>query len=138
LQTELANIGTGNLEYGFLVRKQVHLHKLAMVISAARGEFPTVTLTALQEANKQLDLLKGDTQRVFNYVGQNKVTSAASDIVAIVAKAGSYPRRQLYKDKFFRTMSIGEFDEAVRSAIQAELIYESDGATCPILTSRKR
>lgn len=129
-------LGNGNLEAGFLVRKQGHLHKLAMVISASRFEFPTVTREHLEEAAQQLAALEGDTGNVFGYVGQSKVTQAAREIVEAVKKGGAIEKRLLYQRQFFRTMSIGEFNEAVQSAIHAELIYEQDGVAKPTLIPR--
>jgi hypothetical protein len=134
---ELRILGTDSLESGFLVRKQVHLHKLAMVISAAKQKFPVVDIEALQIADQQLCALDADTRKIFGYVGQSKTTNAAREIVEEVEKRGAVERRELYRKKFFRTMSSGEFDEAVKSAIQAELILESDGVAKPVLMARK-
>lgn len=132
----LRSLGTDSLESGFIVRKQVHLHKLAMVICAARFSFPHVTLDHMKEADAQLNALDADMRKVFGYVGQNRVTNAAREIVEAVCKAGAVERRMLYRRQFFRTMSIGEFDEAVKSAIQAELIMEQDGVAKPMLVAR--
>lgn len=133
----LRTLGNDSLESGFIVRKQVHLHKLAMVICAARNEFPTVTLAHMQEARVQLDALDSDMRKVFGYVGQSKVTQAAREIVEAVRHAKKVERRLLYQRQFFRTLSISEFNDAVNSAIQAELITESDNAVRPVLTPRQ-
>ena len=129
-------LGTESLESGFIVRKQVHLHKLAMVICAAHSEFPTVSLAHMKEAEQQLNALDADMRRVFGYVGQSRVTSAAREIVEVVTREGSIEKRMLYRKQFFRTMSIGEYNEAVQSAIQAELIMEQDGIAKPTLVVR--
>jgi hypothetical protein len=133
----LRAIGTDSLESGFLVRKQVHLHKLAMVISAARYKLPLVDVAEMEEAERQLSALDVDTQKVFGYVGQNRVTTAAREIVEAVEKFGAIERRMLYRRQFFRTMSSNEFNEAIQSALQAELIIESDGVAKPVLMPRR-
>lgn len=135
-RANLRLLGSGSLESGFAVRKQVHLHKLAMVISAARYEFPTVTVAHLEEAERQLNAVDVDMRKVFGYVGQTKVTSAAREIVEEVVKRGSVERRLLFREMFFRTMTKGEYNEAVESAINAELIMEQDGVAKPILVPR--
>lgn len=135
---QLREVGSESLEGGFLVRKQVHLHKLAMVISAARGNFPVIDVAELQEAERQLDGIEEDTKKVFGYVGQNRVARTAREIVEAVELCGQVERRALYRRQFFRTMSSNEFDEAVKSAIQAELIYETDGVANPMLCVRKQ
>lgn len=133
---QLRLLGTDSLESGFIVRKQVHLHKLAMVISAARFKFPVVDVPEMEEAELQLSALDADTRKVFGYVGQNKVTAAAREIVEAVEKFGAIERRVLYRKQFFRTMSSGEFNEAVQSALQAELILEADNVAKPMLMPR--
>jgi hypothetical protein len=134
---KLRLLGSENLESGFVVRKQVHLHKLAMVICAARCEFPLITVSHMEEAERQLNALDVDTRRVFGYVGQSKVTSAAREIVEAVLRLGSVEKRILYKTQFFRTLTTGEYNEAVASAIQAELIMEQDTVAKPLLMPRK-
>lgn len=136
-RNKLREVGSESLEGGFLVRKQVHLHKLAMVISASRGHFPLIDVGDLQEAERQLDGIEEDTKKVFGYVGQNRVARTAREIVEAVELLGQVERRALYRRQFFRTMSSGEFDDAVKSAIQAELIYETDGTVNPMLCTRK-
>jgi hypothetical protein len=133
---KLRGLGSGSLESGFIVRKQVHLHKLAMVISAARCEFPSITLTHMLAAQQQLDALDADMKNVFGYVGQSKVTTAAREIVEAVKALGSVERRVLYQRQFFRTMTITEYNEAVQSAIHAELVMEQDGVARAILMPR--
>jgi hypothetical protein len=133
----LRGVGSESLEGGFLVRKQVHLHKLAMVISASRGKFPWIGIPELEEAERQLDGIEEDTKKVFGYVGQNRVARTAREIVEAVERFGQIERRILYRKYFFRTMSSGEFDDAVKSAIQAELIFEVDDVAHPMLCIRK-
>lgn len=137
-RTQLRLLGSDSLESGFIVRKQVHLHKLAMVICAARYQFPTVTKEHMVEAELQLSALDVDTRRVFGYVGQSKVTAAAREIVEAVMRCKAVEKRILYRDQFFRTLSVNEFNEAVQSAIQAELIMEQDGVAKPMLMPRQQ
>lgn len=133
---ELRALGNDSLESGFVVRKQVHLHKLAMVICAANFEFPNVTLEHMMEANVQLSALDIDTRKVFSYVGQSRLTAASREIVDYVTKHGPVEKRKLYQTRFFRSLTSSEYDEAIRSAVQAELIMEQDGVAKPVLLPR--
>jgi hypothetical protein len=45
-------------------------------------------------------------------------------------------RRKLYQQRFFRTMTTGEYNEAVASAVQAELIYEVCDLAEPLLVRK--
>lgn len=132
----LRQMTANSLERGFIVRKQVHLHKLAMVISAARGDFPSITLDHLLEAERQLKLLDDDTKEVFGFVGQTKLTTASREIVEAVKRMPNIEKRQLYRNQFWRTMSKDEFNEAVQSAVQAELIVEILDTAKPLLAPR--
>ncbi len=129
--------GIDSLEAGFSIRKQVHLHKLAMVISASKGKFPIIDVEELEEADKQLSLLDNDAKKIFGYVGQNKISRTAREIVEEVEKHDHVEKRALYRKVFFRTMSSSEFEDAVKSAIQADLIIEADSCSRTILISRK-
>lgn len=137
-RAHLRSLGSGSLEAGFIVRKQVHLHKLAMVIAASRGSFPKIELEHMLEAERQLSLLDCDMRTVFGYVGQSKITQAAREIAEFVTRTGKVERRKLYQRRFFRTMTVGEFNEAVLSAIQAELIFEVADVAEPLLVARPK
>jgi hypothetical protein len=135
----LRKVGFGSLEAGFLVRKQVHLHKLAMVIAAARGALPTITLEHLQEADRQLRGVDEDARRVLAVTGQTKITAAARQIYEAVKTAGgSIVRGRLYARKFSRTMDDKEYDLAIRSAIHAGLIAEEGNLSCTVLVAKEQ
>lgn len=135
-RAQLRILGTDSLESGFIVRKQVHLHKLAMIISAAKLQFPVVSLENMLEAEKHLLALDADTRKVFGYVGQSKQTSAAREIVEYLVRNGTVEKRELYRTHFFRTMTSEEYDQAINSAVNAELIMIQDGVAKPLLMLR--
>lgn len=120
----IRKLGVGSLEAGFVARKQVHLHKLAMVIAASKYKFPVVDVEDLVEADIQLRLLDEDVKKIFGFVGQSSITHAASQIIEAVIKFGQIEKRTLYREEFFRTMNALQFKEAVDSAIQTGLICE--------------
>lgn len=129
--------GFGSLESGFMIRKQGHLHKLATVLMASRGDWPVIDVQHLVDAAEQLASLEGDARTVFGVVGQTKITAATRDIVAAVEAAGTIEKHVLYRKQFMRTMDWGEFEAAVKSAVQARLIYEADNVAQPLLVARK-
>lgn len=104
-------------EAGLYERKQSHLHKLAMVISASRGKFPVIDVPELEEADRNLQDLVPDTERIFGFVGQSSTSKAAREIIEALARVGSLSKRELFKRYFFRTMSITDFGEALKSAV---------------------
>lgn len=127
----------GTMEAGFLARKPTHLHKLAMVIAAARRSLPTIGVGHLQAALGWLDDLENDTCKVFGVVGQTKITQAARQIVEALHAAGKpVEKRVLYRTHFYRTMEWSQFEDAVKSAVNAELILELADVAKPLLMPR--
>lgn len=116
-----------------VVRKQTHLHKIAMVLSASRGKFPVIDVEEMIEAEKRLADVSDDAHKIFGYVGQSPITSAAREVVAILSKNGKMLRKKLYRDYFFRTMKSGDFDEAIKSARASGLIGETGDVSNPML-----
>lgn len=122
-------------EAGVAVRKQTHLHKLAMVISASRGDFPTIDADHLQEAHEKLKELESDAEQIFGFVGQSPVTSATRQIIETVRKA-PICKSALY-NAFSRTLDIVEFDRALTGALASRKIMESGDLSDPYLEVRK-
>lgn len=103
---------------GYLARKQTHIHKLAMVLSAARTSELVISLDVLKTAEEMVTAVEQDMPKVFSRIGQNDLTRGASTIVSVVETAKRITKPDLYKH-LFRTMSYRDFDSALTSAIQA-------------------
>jgi len=108
---------------GYLARKQTHIHKLAMVLSASRSSERVISLEILQNAEEMVTAVEQDMPRVFARIGQNEITRGASGIVTYVETAGKVEKSVLFQH-FFRVMSYRDFDMALTSAIQAGLIIQ--------------
>lgn len=110
---------------GFPARKQTHLHKLAMVISAARGDYPAITRDHLIEANTRLDAVEPGIKRVLTLVGTTNITRAAREIIeALELEGKAMLKREVYGKYFFRRLSISEFEEALQGAVGAGYVDE--------------
>ena len=110
------------MEANFFAREQTQLHKLAMVISVSKNEFPVISEHTMQEADFRLKDLSKDASRIFNVVGQSSVTRSAAEVVAILKRIGPTARRELYRRTFFRTLSVREYGDALQSAAVAGFI----------------
>jgi len=133
---EMRSGGLVELEAGFRGRKQCHLHKLAMVVAAAKGRY-NIELEDMLESAKKLEEVEGDARRVLGCIGHTKITGAAASIVATVERMKQINRKKLYKDFFFSTLQWNEFIEALRSAIRAGLVIESGSDLDPIVKYRE-
>lgn len=122
-------VGSRELQ-GYPARKQTHLMKLAMVISAARGQFPILDVPHLAEAERRLTAVEPGIDRVLARVGSAEIPKATGDIVDLLRQAGgAMLRRDIYGTNFYRRMTSKDFDEATRGAIAAgKIVVESSPA----------
>jgi len=102
---------------GFSERKQTHLHKTAMVISASKGKFPIIDVEELIEADYRIQQLEEDTKKIFGFIGQTKTSTTSREIIETIIRAGKMPKSRLYREYFFRTMSFKEFEESLASTV---------------------
>lgn len=110
---------------GFPARKQTHLHKLAMVISAARGAFPHITREHLEEANRRLEAVEPGIRRVLTLIGTTNITRSSREIVEYMELEGkALSKRDLYGKYFFRRLTTSEFEEALQGAVLAGYVQE--------------
>lgn len=103
---------------GYMARKQTHIHKLAMVLAAAKSNSLTLDLQSLQDAEALVTAVEADMPKVFARIGQTESTRGAATIVSIVEQAGKISKAELYRH-LFRSMSYKDYDTALTSAIQA-------------------
>jgi len=116
---------------GYPARKQTHMHKLAIVLSAARGAYPTIDREHLVDSEAYLREIEPDIFRVFDVIGTTPLTRAQVEIVEVVeAAAKPLTLAHIYSKHFFRRLSIREFDEAVKGALRARrLVYDNVAGT---------
>jgi hypothetical protein len=122
---------------GYLARKQTHIHKLAMILSASRGNTLTITPEILEESAALVTGLEPDMNRVFSKIGQNEVTRLSGKLLELVAAAGKIEQWNLYQ-QVFRFASYNIFLEALNSCVSAHhLAIENNGGKMIIkLTGR--
>lgn len=81
---------------GYLARKQTHLHKLAMIISASRRDELIITKNEMLDAATMFSDLEIDMQRVFEKIGRSAEASKADRIVQIVLNRGGMSYTDVY------------------------------------------
>lgn len=82
---------------GYIARKQTHLHKLAMVLSAAQRSDLTLTAEDLQTANTMLGDVEGDMPKVFARIGKSQDSVHTDRLVAAVRARGGMPYAEVYR-----------------------------------------
>jgi len=103
---------------GYLARKQTHIHKLGMVISASRRDDLVLDSEVLSFANDLITTLETDMPKVFEKIGTSEESRGASQLVSIVRGLGTVEQGALYR-QLFRTLSFDDFTIALKSAIAA-------------------
>jgi hypothetical protein len=101
---------------GYLARKQTHIHKLAMIISAAESDEYIITRTHLSFAADMVDALEHDMPYVFDKIGRTASTQVLNDLNDILKAYNSISQQDLYR-MLSRKCTWTEFTEIISSAV---------------------
>lgn len=71
---------------GYFSRKQTHIHKLAMVLSAVRGNSLVIELEDLQRAEEAVTLLETSMHGVFDRIGKSEASSNSDRILDVLGR----------------------------------------------------
>lgn len=105
---------------GYIARKQTHIHKLAMVLSAARTSTLEISVQDLSQANTIITSLEEMMPKVFERIGMTPETRGAGLLVARVVSAGDkgITYQELYNE-MFRDLSYNDFKAALEGAFES-------------------
>lgn len=106
---------------GYLARKQTHIHKLAMVLTASKSDELLIHADTLEMAAGLVDALEIDMPKVFGKIGLNPKTKALNDLVELVSAAGSMHQQELYR-RLSRQVTFQDFTPLLQSACEAGFI----------------
>lgn len=122
---------------GYAARKQTHVHKLGMVVSAARGGTMQIELDDLQLANTMLEDIEGDMMKVFSRVGRKEDSLAAENLVEqIRRKGGEVPYQEAYRLVHNAFPNANDFSGVLQGLIQAGKLVVENKAEGPWLVTR--
>lgn len=112
---------------GYLARKQTHIHKLAMVLSAMRKDAMVIEAQDLMEAEEWVTKLEADMPRVFQNV-EAKNANLQALTVQVLERINTYEkvdRTKLYQE-MFNDFKVGsaDFDRIINNAIDAQVIHQ--------------
>lgn len=120
---------------GYRARKQTHVHKLAMVLSAAQRDEMVILKEDLITADRIITSLEAAMPEVFNAVSDTRDVKCAAALVKLVRARKEFPKTEAWKT-LFRAMSYDEFERALRAAIAGGYIVEVSNGESIILTYR--
>lgn len=106
---------------GYLARKQTHIHKLAMVLSAATGDSMTITAEHLAIAHTMVTDLEPDMAKVFAKIGKTDTAIYAERLLAYVASrpTGECSLMEAYKYIHQYFPSMRDFEDVLSGLIRA-------------------
>lgn len=107
---------------GYIARKQTHIHKLSMVLSAAQGSSRVIELSHLKAAEKITSGMEADMINVFESIGVTPTTRLLSEVIkflhAYEENNVQVTQTMLYRH-CFQFMSESEFTETINIATKA-------------------
>ena len=104
---------------GYAARKQTHIHKVAMVLSASRGDSRTINLNDIQLANTMLEDIENDMHRVFSRIGRTEDSMQAERFIEYVKKKGLVPYTEAYKMIHTYFPDFRDFEGILTGALQS-------------------
>lgn len=124
-------LSSGRDVQGYLGRKQTHAHKLAMVLSASRGDSMQITETDLREAVALLDALQLEIPAMVKTINTTVHGAHFDQMIKVLqGRGGSMTRAELYRNYFAHMLSSREFSELIDSGVQAGVITQAvNGST---------
>lgn len=112
---------------GYLARKQTHIHKLAMVLSASQRQDMTITKDDLQMSHEIITGLEQDMPKVFGHIGMADSGRLLSELVRVVVARKRIHRVDLYRAVSSK-MSLKEYQDVEKSAIYSrQILVQQEG-----------
>ena len=108
---------------GYRARKQTHLHKLAMVMSAAKRSTLEITVEDLVISEAMLLALEKDSMRVFSNVGLTQDSRGQNELLEVLRKFGDASKRKVFAH-LIKHLTWAQFERAVESCIKAGEIQQ--------------
>lgn len=117
---------------GYIARKQAHIHKLSMVLAAAKRSKLVIEKDDLVEAEQLISSLEPDMQRVFTSIGLVDAARQTNEIVTYVRHYREIATQALWK-LCMPVMDIKTFKSNISAAIQANMIRAEQRGTASVL-----
>lgn len=101
---------------GYLARKQTHIHKLAMVLSASYKDDLVITQKDLEDSAAIVTALEADMPQVFEFIGLQGKAKYAADVLALIKANSPITDNALYR-KCFKLMGLADYKEALGACL---------------------
>lgn len=124
----------GPMLMGYAGRKQSHMVKLSMILSASRSDDLIISIDDIQTAAAMLTDLEPDMQKVFSNIGLSERSGNVDKMLQYVKKKGRVPYKEVYSQVYMYFPSGKEFEEVFRGAIQSGILsIKTEGGVTYVL-----
>lgn len=108
---------------GYLARKQTHIHKLAMVIAASRGDALWIEADHLILADKMVSDLEPDMAQVFSKIGRSDESLHTERLLQYIRSCGEVEWEVAFRHvhKYFPGMR--DYENILAGLVRAKLVY---------------
>ena len=96
----------------YAARKQTHLHKLAIIYAVSERHSLEIEKEDLIFAEKLLTAMEEDMPKVFDKIGQTKITRVVSEVLALLKAKRVVPIKEIY-DRYHLRLNPSEISEAI-------------------------
>lgn len=107
---------------GYLARKQTHLMKLAMVLSASRGDDQIISLEDMALADKMLVATEEDLGKVFSRIGRSEDSLNAERFIGFIKRHGKISYAKAYQHIHSYFPDFRDFEGILNGAIRSGLV----------------
>lgn len=111
---------------GYLARKQTHIHKTAMILSASRHDDMTIEEEDLKMASYMVTDLERDMQKVFSRIGRTAQSVQAERFIRFIQRQGVVSFAQAYQYIHSAFPDLRNFEGIVAGAMRAGYIERVD------------
>jgi len=107
---------------GYVARKQTHLHKLAIVLSASRSDDLVISIEDLVLANAMLEETEKKLDMVFSRIGRSEESLQAERFIDFIKRQGRVPYTKAYKYIHSYFPDFRDFEGVVTGAVRSGVI----------------
>lgn len=104
---------------GYIARKQTHIHKLAMILSASSGDSLRITDEHLTIADQMVTDLEPDMQFVFSKIGKSDNALYAERLIWFVHSKTKVPYHEAYRYVHSYFPSMRDFEDILSGCVRA-------------------
>lgn len=123
---------------GYIARKQTHIHKLAMVIAAARGDALWITPEHMAIADRMVTDLEDDMAMVFSKIGRTDTSYHAERLLSLIQKLGQVEYASAYQQVHRYFPNLRDFEQVLTGLLKSEQVGLAQVAGKAYLVAKKK